>query len=65
MLHEIKVLEINVNLVENNFEIKEMTWKRGNKFQNKGNKCNIYKEIKLVETIGLKLNLKFEMDTFF
>ena len=27
MLHEIKVLEINVNLVENNFEIKEMTLK--------------------------------------
>ena len=27
MLHEIKVLEINVNLVENNFQIKEMTLK--------------------------------------
>ena len=27
MLHEIKVLQINVNLVENNFEIKEMTLK--------------------------------------
>ena len=34
-------------------------------FQNKENKCNIYKEIKLFETIGLKLNLKSEMDTFF
>ena len=27
MLHEIKVLEINVNLVENNYQIKEMTLK--------------------------------------
>ena len=27
MLYEIKVLEINVNLVENNFQIKEMTLK--------------------------------------
>ena len=27
MLHEIKALEINVNLVENNFQIKEMTLK--------------------------------------
>ena len=27
MLHEIKVLEINVNSVENNFQIKEMTLK--------------------------------------
>ena len=27
MLHEIKVLDINVNLVENNFQIKEMTLK--------------------------------------
>ena len=27
MLHEIKVLEINVNLAENNFQIKEMTLK--------------------------------------
>ena len=27
MLHEIKVLEINVHLVENNFQIKEMTLK--------------------------------------
>ena len=27
MLHEIKVLEINVKLVENNFQIKEMTLK--------------------------------------
>ena len=27
MLHEIKVLDINVNLVENNFQIREMTLK--------------------------------------
>ena len=27
MLHEIKVLDINVNLLENNFQIREMTLK--------------------------------------
>ena len=36
-LHEIKVLEINANLMENNFQIKKINAKEEVEFHNKGN----------------------------
>ena len=36
-LHEIKVLEINANLMENDFRIKKINAKEEVEFQNKGN----------------------------
>ena len=36
-LHEIKVLEINANLMENDFRIKKINAKEEVKFHNKGN----------------------------
>ena len=36
-LHEIKVLEINVNLTGNDFRIKKITAKEEVEFHNKGN----------------------------
>ena len=58
-------MEINANLAENDFRIKEINAEQKVTFQNKGNGRDVYKETKLVETTGLKLNLKSEMDTFF
>ena len=55
-------MEINANLAENDFRIKEINAEEKVTFQNKGNGRDVYKETKLVETTGLKLNLKFEMD---
>ena len=37
MLHEIKVLEINANLMENNFRIKKINAKEEVEFHSKGN----------------------------
>ena len=37
MLHEIKVLEINVNLMENDFRKKKINTKEEVEFPNKGN----------------------------
>ena len=60
-----KVLEINANLVENDFWVKEINAEDRETFQNKGNLPDVYKETKLLKTTGLKLNLKSEMDTLF
>ena len=37
MLHEIKVLEINANLMENEFRVKKIIAKEKVEFHNKGN----------------------------
>ena len=57
-LYEIKVLEINMtqinaNLMENDFQIKEIKVRERIAFWNEGN----YKETKLVETSGTKKNI--------
>ena len=50
---------------ENDFRIKEINAEERVTFQNKGNLREVYKETKLVETTGLKLNLKSEMAPLF
>ena len=52
-------------VVENDFRIKEMNAEERATFQNKGNWRDVYKETKVVETTGLKFNVKSEMDTLF
>ena len=44
MLHEIKVLEINANLIETTFEYRKLTRKRRQNF--------IIKEINAIKTVG-------------
>ena len=56
---------MNEELVVNDFRTKEINAEEGATFHNKGNWPDVYKETKLVETTGLKLHLKSEMDTLF
>ena len=65
MVNEIKALEINATLVENDFRMKEMNAKKRITFQNKVNYREVHKEPKLVETAGTKLNVYSEMKTLF
>ena len=51
--------------MENYFRIKEINAEEGVTFHHKGSWRDVYKETKLVQTTGLKLNLKSEMDTLF
>ena len=56
---------MNEELVVNDFRTKKINAEEGATFNNKGNWRDVYKETKLVETTGLKLNLKSEMATLF
>ena len=62
---KLRFWELTRSSVENDFRIKEINAEERVTFQNKGNWRDVYKETKLVETTGLKLNLKSEMATLF
>ena len=58
-------MEINANLVENDFRVKEINAEERETFLSKGNSRDVYKETKMFKTTGLKLSLKTEVDTLF
>ena len=60
---EINATSINVKLVENDFRIREINAKESATFQNEGNQGDVYKETKLVETTGTKINEESEMES--
>ena len=62
-LHEIKVFEINANLVENDFQIKEINAKERSTFQNEGINSTLTEEIHLLsqQRQSWTYNLKWKL----